>query len=165
VQLALETEGFEPRRVEISVEEILEEVELCSMATCSAEKPHAATMWFVFDGSSTLYVLTDPATRHCCQIEENSSVSLTVYSTEQKFSDRKRGLQLHGNAERIPDPESDEALELYSRKFPGATEFAESASDVEELESSFYRIDLDRVKVFDEPRFGRETWIEAEFSR
>lgn len=162
----LEVDGdYDPGRVRTSIDDILGKNDLLTMATSREGNPHAATMFYAETGDLVLYVLTYPDSRHARHLQEDPSVALTVYSTDQKFTDEKQGLQLSGEAKLVEDGECGKALETYSEKFPGTEEFASDPSDVEDLESSFYRIEIERVKVFDEPRFGTETWVVAGVSR
>jgi nitroimidazol reductase NimA-like FMN-containing flavoprotein (pyridoxamine 5'-phosphate oxidase superfamily) len=148
-----------------SVAEILSATDLCSIATVSPDsKPHIATAFFAFDQNFNLYIATSPETDHGQHLEEDPSIAVSIYSSEQSQTGDKRGLQIFGEVERleIGTEECREAHSVYVERFESWKEFAAEPSDLKDLDSCIYRIEPDRIKVFDEESFGKETWINLE---
>ncbi len=147
--MELEVQGrFEPGKVEESIRDIIKNSQLCSLATIDEtdSKAHIATAFFAFDDSLNFYILTEPETEHCQHLEENDSIALSIYDSRQDWTDDKQGLQVFGTAERIPDGEASEALNLYLNRFPPLEEFASNTEDLQELDSSFYRVTPERTR-------------------
>ncbi|MFB6191020.1 MAG: pyridoxamine 5'-phosphate oxidase family protein [Candidatus Nanohaloarchaea archaeon] len=150
-------EDYGKERFEDSISNILQENRLCTLATVSPDsEAHAATAFYAFDDELNLYILTPPETEHGQHLEKNSSIALSIYDSHQQFSSEKQGLQFFGTAEKA---EPEEALEIYRERFPDVEQFASEPGDVKELDSCFYRIEPERFKLFDEPEFGTETWV------
>lgn len=158
------TEGdAEKDRVRNSIEDILSENKLLSMSTVENVDPHINTAFYAFDSEFNLYILTPPETKHGKNLEENSSIAVDIHDSRQNWTDDKQGLQLFGEAEIVDNPSK--ALELYTERFPGMENVASDLDELEKLDSSFYKITTERIKVFDEPRFGTETWITLKIIR
>lgn len=148
-----------------SIIEIAGRNELLALATVSEDsKAFNATAFYVFDQELNFYILTEPDTDHAQNLEENSSISLSIYDSNQEWSDEKKGLQVFGEAEELSEEEMiSEAFKLYTERFPGLKEFVSAPKDLSEIDSKFYVIRPERIKVFDESRFGKETWINLVF--
>jgi uncharacterized protein YhbP (UPF0306 family) len=143
--------------VEESIREIISENQILSMATAKGEEPHINTAFYAFDDELSLYILTPPDTIHGENLEENNSVAVDIHDSHQEWTDDKEGLQIFGETEQVEN--ASKALELYKGRYPELGEFAANTEELEELDSEFYIIKPERIKVFDEPRFGTETWI------
>lgn len=161
MRLEIDDGSWEKSRVNQSIEDILEQNELCSIATVDRDRAHIATCFFSHE-EDQIFILTEPDTEHCQHLRKNSSIAVSVYDSRQNWDQKKQGLQLFGKARQAEGEERERAFHSYSSRFPDLEEFAETVDQVANLDSHFYVIDIDRVKVFDEKRFGRETWIEAE---
>lgn len=150
-----------------SIVAILDSVELCALATVSAEgRAHINTCYFARDPRSpTLYILTPPASQHSRNLDANKSISVAVYSTQQPFVAAKCGLQLSGTGHRVNDGDVSAPLGVYGARFPALLEGLEDKTSLQGLESRFYCLSLQRGRLFDEPRFGSEVWIDVTFER
>ena len=158
MELRLLDEGnWSKEKVEESIREIISENQLLSMATAKGEEPHINTAFYAFDNRLNLYILTPPDTRHGENLEENNSVAVDVHDSHQEWTEDKQGLQIFGEAKQVEN--ASKALEIYEDRYPELGEFAATTEELEELDSEFYVIKPERIKVFDEPRFGTETWI------
>lgn len=163
MKIQLIDDGYDREKVEDSIMDIVRSNELCSLATVTPdEKAHNATAFYAFDRDLNFYILTPPETDHGQNLAENSSIALTVFDSHQEWTDDKQGLQVFGTAEKLGDREKvAEVLRIYTDRYPAAEQFASSTEDVEELDSRFYRVIPERIKLFDEPNFGTETWVEV----
>lgn len=87
-----------------------------TLATCGAEGPWAAAVFYVGAGT-TLYFLSSPASRHGRSIAENPRVAATI---QEDYADWRaiRGVQLEGIATALSGAEEAAAIQLYSAKFP-----------------------------------------------
>lgn len=138
-----------------SVENILKENKLLSMATASENKPHINTAFYAAEGLK-LYIFTPPETVHGQNLEENLGIAVDIHDSHQEWSDEKKGLQIFGTAEK---KNTEKALRTYSEKFPAMRELATELEELQQYDSELYMIRPEKIKIFDEPRFGKETWI------
>lgn len=167
MEFELREDGFNLDEAVESTREILSTNELCSLSTVSTDSdPHIATAFFAFNQNFNLYIATSPETEHGQHLKRNSSIAVSIYSTDQSQMDEKRGLQVFGEAEELDlgTEEYREAHSIYLDRFESWKEFAAEPSDLEELDSSIYRIEPKRIKIFDEETFGKETWLNLETS-
>lgn len=160
----LDEENFSLEKAEESIREIAEENELVALATVSQNsEAFSATAFFVYDEDFKFYILTEPDTDHCENLGKNPSISLSIYDSHQGWSDDKRGLQVFGEAGKVPEEKISEALGLYLERFPELGEWVSEAEDMEKIDSEFYVVRPDRIKIFDETKFGKETLVNVGF--
>lgn len=138
-----------------SVEEIMSENELLSMSTTGDREPHINTAFFSYE-NLRLYIFTPPETVHGQNLEDNPSVAVDIHDSHQEWTDYKKGLQIFGKAEL---KNSQEILDKYRERFPGMNELAEEVEELGQFDSEFYVITPGKIKIFDEPRFGKENWV------
>lgn len=167
MEVKLLEEEHDAGKVEESIREIVSANRLCSLATVNeqgdeAPKAHIATAFFVYDDDLRFYVFTPPETDHGRQLAENPSVSLAIYDSHQNWTDEKQGLQIFGTAEQVSDDVIPDILDIYLDRYPGLEQFATNPEEVADLDSVFYEITPDRIKVFDEPTFGTEVWVNVQ---
>ena len=75
----LEEKDFSLEKAKESIQEIAEENELLALATVSEDsETFNATAFFVYDEDFNFYILTEPDTDHCHNLEKNSSISLSI---------------------------------------------------------------------------------------
>jgi len=154
-------------RLRDSAQHILERTTLCSIATvCANGTPYANTCFFSVSNGLSLIVLTPPSTVHAKNIARQSSVAITVFDSTQVSGAELQGLQLFGTARQANDDETPECLRVYARRFPSIlTAAPDTATFFRVFQSRFFIVTIDTVKIFDEPTFGKETWIIASIMR
>ena len=155
------TEGVSDKVLLESINRILKENSLLSMATINEDgSPHINTAYFVHDKDLNVYIFTDPKTMHGKNLESNVSVAITVFDSTQPFASDLCGLQLFGTCSQCDTVHSAKAFVAYSKKFPKLLKWASNINAVlNHLDSRFYRIELDSLKVFDEPALGKEVFV------
>lgn len=163
ITIVEEDAGHKADDAERSIRAIIERNELCSMATVREHaEAHINTAFYAHDEDLRLYVLTPPDTQHGTNLAENPSVAVDIHDAGQEWTDEKRGLQLFGTAHRLTGRDRAPAFERYRECFPALDQFASTVDDLDGLDSSFYRIVPDRIRLFDEPAFGTEVWIDVD---
>lgn len=158
----------DPAAARASMLNIMNLTPLCTMATVGEDSsPHAATAFYVFDSDlMEIYVLTGPDTTHGRNIIVNGRAALTIFSSAQQWPDAKRGVQLITRAGLTSADQLDRVLAKYLESYPGLGKWVQKASDIDAaLESRFFTFSIDHCKVFDEPNFGTEVWIDIEIGR
>jgi uncharacterized protein YhbP (UPF0306 family) len=155
---------FPDQKINESLIAILEGTRLLSMATVNSDhSTHINTAYFAYDENLHLYIITDPKSKHAKNLARNPSVAATVFDSHQEFWTPLRGLQLFGECSKTPVLHVLKALKTFSHRFPVFSEAVKSPLDfvAKSLEVRFYTIVVKRVKVFDEPTFGEEVFIEG----
>ncbi len=97
----------------------------CALATHGKDGVWTAPVVFAYDRDFNLYFVSNPKSRHMRNISQNRKVSVAVYSTKQKITGPKVGVQLEGYAEWVKGPINTlKAYNLYFKrnvKWSGAT--------------------------------------------
>jgi len=160
----LRHDSFVQVQLATSVAEILAATELMAMASVdSVGGGHVNTAYFAFDALLRVYFISDENTQHCLNIARNPAVSGAVWCMPAKWGEGLRGVQLFGRCARATGETATGGLQLYKGRFP---QFAPAPTTEEAYvtgtgKSGLFVIDIQRVKLLDEPRFGRRNFIEV----
>jgi uncharacterized protein YhbP (UPF0306 family) len=149
-----------------SIQSILKQNLLCSLASINSDSsPHINTAYFSILNNWSLIILTQPTTIHGKNLRSNDRVALSIFDSTQPWGEPHCGLQLDGTCKLVSDEGSAAAFSSYSRRFP---QFLKLCSTVTEmlstLESRFYVVKIERVKLIDEVAYGEETHFEVDLS-
>jgi uncharacterized protein YhbP (UPF0306 family) len=151
-----ESTAVSGERIHERILALLEASSLCSIATVTAQRTaHANTAFFACSDALEIFFLSHPLSQHCRNLRSNTSVALTVFSSEQKWADAGRGVQLFGIAEEVSGAAAREAERRYETRFPMYPAWRASlAEDDVAREYRFYRIVVSTVKILDEEALG-----------
>ena len=125
-----------------------------TLATVDEDGPGAAALFYAVDDAMSLYVLSDPGTRHGRALAREARVAATIQAETTDWT-AITGLQLRGTARQLV--EDDEARRLYLSRFPFA---AALMGDV--APHRFYRIAPRWMRLIDNARglgFKEEFWL------
>jgi len=89
-----------------------------TLGTCGENLPWAATVFYASDGLD-LYFFSDPQSRHCQNLQENSQVAVTI---QEDYGDWRKikGIQMEGEVVEVGSMiEKTKAMAVYARKYPG----------------------------------------------
>ncbi len=132
---------------------LLDTHHVMSLATCGADGPHAANLFFARTGFTLLWV-SDPASRHSVELEADPGVAATIAMDYSDFPSVK-GLQLSGRAERIADQgaRADARRQLEAR-YPFLQAAAQAPADLRAAyeRAQFYRLVPARIVLIDNSR-------------
>lgn len=103
-------------RLRIQVLDYLRGHNVATLATGSAKDIWASAVFYVNDGF-TLYFLSSPKSRHCCNLAQNPQVAVTIQEDYADWPEIK-GVQIEGVAGVISGDEEERARRLYGEKFP-----------------------------------------------
>ncbi len=146
-----------------SITDVLEHGRLLSMSTVRPDgSAHINTAFYSFDSSLRLFIITDPKTGHGTNLASNPSVAVAIFNSHQEFWTPLRGLQLFGTCRQTPLLQIPHALSSFVKRFPVFSELVKSPADLasKTLAIRFHTIDVKRLKLFDEPTFGEEVFID-----
>ena len=126
-----------------------------TLATCSGNRPNAASLYYASDAELNLYFVSDPDTRHATELIANSNVAVTINADSVPWR-QLRGLQIRGRASPVPATKRDDALALYLERFDDiAALFAAPAGSQERkiadrlASGTFFKIVPRWVRVID----------------
>lgn len=151
-----------------SVFSILNAVELCSIATSNGDsRCHINTAYYCFTKALEFYFVSDPNTIHCTNIAHNANIAMAICDSHQPWGEPLRGLQLFGSCHPGTIAESAKALLTHAARFHAFGDYMSALSPIEREGSSyrFYVFMPSSVKIFDEARFGEETFVTATVTR
>lgn len=127
--------------------EILGETTSGTLATIEPDGSARATpLFFAYGPQLTIYFLSDPKTTHVQNLLREPRVSMAFYPEVSGWKEI-RGLQMKGTARRIPEPDLDNAWDIYQRRFPFLGEIPE-AVEVSEL----FQFVPDWIRIIDNRR-------------
>jgi uncharacterized protein len=135
----------------------LDTCHVMSLATCGAQGPHAANLFYARDGFSLIWV-SDRQTRHSLELAANPRVSATVAPDYRDF-DEIRGVQISGDARRIADAaERQRARGVLEARYPFLQRLADRLRVKQAYESAeLYRLVPHQIVMIDNTRgFGHK---------
>jgi hypothetical protein len=146
-----------------SLSGILNDAKLLSMATVTPDGvAHINNAYFAFDDALRLFIITDPESVHGRNLAANHSVAVTVFDSHQEFWTPLRGLQLFGTCQQTSLLGLPHALSCFLGRFPVFSELVRNPADfaTKAVSVKLHTITIERLKLFDEPAFGEEVYIE-----
>jgi uncharacterized protein YhbP (UPF0306 family) len=143
----------------VSLCAILDATPLCTIATVNPDgTAHANTAYFATDDMLNLYILSSPKTQHSDNVAARPRVSITIFDSSQAWGEPHAGVQIVGVCTQVARHAQSTVFTTYAARFPALRELAASSDKMlERLESRFYGITVERVRLIDEHRYGAET--------
>ncbi len=127
-----------------------------SLATCGADGPHAANLFYARDEFALLWV-SKPSSQHSIHIERQSRVAATIAKDYSDYS-QISGLQIVGKARRVTDlSECARYRPQFEQRLPFLSAINEAAMQLRQAYGrvQFYRLDPARIVLIDNSRaFG-----------
>ncbi len=149
-----------------SLYDIMENNKLLSMATVTQErKAHINTAYYAYENNLKLYIITDPKSNHSKNVKQNESVSVSIFNSHLQFwEDDMQGLQLFGKCYKTPKLELLKGTWCFIKRFPVFKELVTRPEDFAKkaVTVKLYTIEVLKIKLFDEERFGEENFITLE---
>ena len=103
-------------QLEKTVISLMDEVTTMTLATCKAESPWAAAVYYARQGFDLVF-FSSPRSRHCEILANNPRAAATIHGAYSKWQDIK-GLQMRGETYLVePGAEWDSAWKHYQDKF------------------------------------------------
>jgi uncharacterized protein len=142
-----------------SILDYLESHNTMTLATCEANTPWAATVFYASDDLG-LYFFSQPESRHCQNLRADPRVAVTIQEDYRDWR-KIKGIQLEGRVVLLDSVvEKAKATAVYARKYPEVIKtFMNPGSGVfyqAFLKVKFYRVVPERVFYIDnEKGFGK----------
>jgi uncharacterized protein len=157
--------NYSERDLSISVAEILHSCNLMAMASSLPENGggYANTAYFSYNANLSIYFISDEDTQHSLNIVDNPLVSAAIWLTPPVFAEGLRGIQLFGRCVRAVHKQASEGLRSRKERF---SDFQPDANMEKAYidgtgKSGLFVIETSKLKIIDEPRFGRRNYIDA----
>jgi uncharacterized protein YhbP (UPF0306 family) len=154
--------AYRNRDLAESITDILDHNIILAMATVQHGEAYINSAHFAYDDRLELLIFTHPYSEHGKNLAANPSVAAAIWKTPEAWGMNLQGLQLFGTCAPADDGEGlDDAIRVYGRRFPAFHHLIQSAADFERdiTDLRLYRIQVERVKLIDETRFGHRNWI------
>jgi len=157
----------EKTKIMWSFSKILNNNFLLTLSTANKNHPFSSTAFYVFDKQFNLYIWTGKDTLHSKNIDLNQKIAINIYNSKQIWGSDLNGLQALGIASVTGAKDLLMAGALYLKRYPKAYKFAKNPKDFHSkaLESRIYKIQLNKIKIFDEKAFGKEGFREIFIKR
>ena len=143
------------------VAEYLDRHHVMTLATCAADGPWAAAVFYVSAGRS-LYFLSSPTSRHCRNLAQDPRCAATIHEDYSDWAQIK-GVQLEGRSSEIRGDEALRARQRYGDKFPivGRLATTPAAIALALAKVCWYRLDVERLYFVDNSQgFGHRDQID-----
>ena len=159
--------GITESKVHRSLFRVLNRIPLCSLATVAGDRTaHSSHVYFASSPELHLYFLSDPESGHCRQVRSNPTMAISVYDSTQRWGGSDRGIALWGTCKEMRGEGAVRAEEVYGRRFKAYAKWRAGLGPGDIATTwRFYRFVATRVKVFDEPEFGRAVFVVAVVER
>jgi uncharacterized protein YhbP (UPF0306 family) len=120
-----------------------------------------STVFYAFNSSSDIYILTEPFTQHIKNLAYSKSTAMAICESNQEPTKDKRGLQIFGECARAKGRSLLDGYRLYAARFLWLPDFIKKPEDFAKgiIQSKLFVIHPKEIKIFDEPTFGKEIWI------
>jgi uncharacterized protein YhbP (UPF0306 family) len=152
---------YSDKALNSSISDILNVNTLCSIATIKSSESYINTAYYCFNKHLDFYFISDPITQHVKNIEENPSVAVSIYESNQSWDNNKKGLQVFGTCEVATGNKLIEGTTLYLQRFAGLKQWIQHPDDFIKgiINTRLYLIKSNMLKLFDEDNFGEENFI------
>jgi len=148
-------------RLQASIRELLESQNTMTLATCGPDGPWAAAVFFASDAGLNLYFVSDPRTRHGCDLMATERAAAAVHPDCNAWGEI-RGLQLEGAVAPLDGDAREAALKRYLVKFPQVRRLEEQPREGDETviatrlrQATLFRLIPERIRLIDNRRrFG-----------
>jgi uncharacterized protein YhbP (UPF0306 family) len=149
------------------ISRILERNLLCAIATVTPRgEAHVNTAYFAYSADLEFYFYSYRDTGHAVNLEENPSMAMAVFDSDQAWGRPDRGLQLFGTARVALGESARKAAGIYDRRFPGHAQWRQPSLTAESSgPPAAYRFRPSAVKLFDERAFGAGVFVRATVPR
>jgi uncharacterized protein YhbP (UPF0306 family) len=97
------------------VEEVIEENRYLALSTTDGTEPWVATIEYIRDETGAFYFFSTTDSRHAQHIEQNETVAVAIWDTDQPeyspdTSTNLNGVQIRGEAQRLSEDEYPDAV-------------------------------------------------------
>ena len=158
---------YSDSKLNLSISQILHANILCAVASIKNNESYIHTAYFCYNNILELFYISDPTTQHTMNIENNSSVAISIYDSRQPWDNSKRGIQIFGECKMASGVKLVEGTALYLKRFAGLKQWITHPDDFIKgaINSKMFVISTNSIKLFDEETFGEEIFISLDIKK
>lgn len=147
-----------------SITNILDCNTMLAMSTFKDEFCHINTAYYAFRKIDELIFVSDNDSTHIVNLKSYSSVAVAIWNNSGVFGVNHQGLQMFGTCEKVSFDKVFEALSLYNNRFSAFASIIKHPDDFKKglIKARLYIIKIKKIKLTDEPNFGRKNIITVE---
>ena len=150
------------------VQEILDEVALCTVSTVNQDgTAHINTAFFCTDSEWRMFFVSSEDAKHSKNIEVQSSTAVAVFDSDQAWDDDKTGLQLFGTCALARGRAASLGAKLYKKRFPTYAMWLDALGRGGGYNGAppFFMFIPESLKILHEEALGEETFVTIALSR
>ncbi len=150
-----------------SIGDLLSGCELAALASVDGANAHIATVSFAFTRDLTLYFISAASDIHSTNFADNPSAAAAIWATPDAWGDDLYGIQIYGRCEEVKvGTELLTSMRLYLSRFPAFTALLKNPSEFKAgVHARMYAMRSTHLRLVDERRFGRRSFIDATITR
>lgn len=143
-----------------SIVKILSANNTLALSTVRDETGYINTAHYGFSAGLELFLITAVETQHSKNAVSHPQVGVAIWNRPAVAGTNLEGLQLFGNYELVKNEDIAKAYEAYVTNIPSTKEGITSPEDFVAKGLVFHKITVEKIKLLDEPNFGRRNYIE-----
>jgi uncharacterized protein YhbP (UPF0306 family) len=146
-----------------SITNILDNNIILAMSTVQDGNAYINSAHYAYNEHLELVIFTHPQSDHSKNVAAHDSVAAAIWNRPEAWGLDLQGLQLFGTCLPLVGEALEEAIQTYTARFPAFSNVVRSASDFDarSIPMRMYTLRIERLKLIDEPRFGKRKWITA----
>lgn len=154
-------ENYSDEELSKSILSIFENNKLLALATSNSNRNHISTVFYSYDEFLQLYFISEPETEHIRLITTNLLVSAAIWTTPEIFGENLQGVQINGSCKKVEGLSLVSALKSYVTRFKPFGQLIKHPDDFNKslTKSRLYKITPNKIKLLDEPSFGKRNYI------
>lgn len=168
MKLILQPESHSSIRLRPLVQEVLDEVTLCTMSTVNEDgTAHVNTAFYCVDSEWRIFFVSREDTQHSINIKERSSMAVAIFQSDQTWDDWKMGLQLFGTCAVTGRRDGGLGATLYKKRFPAYAKWLHALGRGIGYSGAppFFMFIPESIKVLHEEVLGEENFVNVNLSR
>ena len=145
-----------------SIFDLLNKNKLLTLSTSYKNKPYSNTCYYAYDKEFNLYFWSEKNALHSKNILRNKKIAVNIFNSNQKWGSNLQGIQGLGKAFVVNNKELIKGGFLYIKRYPKVLKFVKNLKDFHsnKFASRIYKIELEKIKLFDERTFGKDEFRE-----
>lgn len=131
-----------------------------TLATESKKGPWVCTVYYGIDDAMNLYIVSNPKTNHCVDIDKEKRIAFNIFDSHQKIYKPKIGVQGRGSIKMVQGVINiTKALKYWHKQNPGIEKAITLKTVKKATGSKLWKITPSYMKLFDEKQKPGKEYI------